>query len=274
VSSTADTLSDLVEAVVLGPGRAVRSAEDMSRMAPFVDGGRPGDRTNFSNAFISYYAFGGAIALALDLTLRERSDSQITLDDYMRAMWRVHGKPGGAREGFVDRPYSMADAEARLAEVSGDREFARDFFGRYIQGHDAADYARLLSRAGFVLRLRSPGRPWWGDVRLEPRSGRLRIVALVPANTPAYAAGLEQDDELRQIDALVIRSYDELALALGRHKPSDRVRIVYIDRSGVEKTTTVVLAEDPHLEVVPAEAAGGTLTPAQRTFRDRWLAAR
>ena len=44
----------------------------------------------------------------------------MTLDDFMRAMWRAYGKPGGAREGYVDRPYSLADAEARLAEVSGD----------------------------------------------------------------------------------------------------------------------------------------------------------
>ena len=70
----------------------------------------------------------------------------------MRAMWREHGKPGGAREGYVDRPYTMADAEARLAEVSGDAKFARDFFARYIEGREVADYAALLSRAGLVLR--------------------------------------------------------------------------------------------------------------------------
>ena len=31
------------------------------------------------------------------------------------------------------------------------------------------------------------------------------------------------------------------------------------------------LAENPHLEVVAVEAAGGSLTPAQRTVRERWL---
>ena len=35
----------------------------------------------------------------------------------------------------------------------------------------------------------------------------------------------------------------------------------------------MTLAEDPHLEVVPAEH-GGTLTAAQKTFRDRWLGAK
>jgi predicted metalloprotease with PDZ domain len=59
---------------------------------------------------------GGAIALALDLTLRDRSDGRLSLDDFMRAMWRTYGKPGGARPGYVDRPYTMADAERRLRQ--------------------------------------------------------------------------------------------------------------------------------------------------------------
>ncbi len=100
-----------VETVTLGPGRAVRSAEDMSRMAPFTDGGVTVDRTNWENTYISYYPFGGAIALGLDLALRERSDSRITLDDFMRAMWREHGKPGGRREN-LDRAVTAGVAEA------------------------------------------------------------------------------------------------------------------------------------------------------------------
>src|SRR5207248_8544753 len=138
LDDTARTFSGLIAAVAERPAHLVRSAEEMSRMAPFIDGGRPVDRTNWSNTVISYYPLGGAIALALDLTLRDRSEGRVTLDDYMRAMWRVHGKPGGTREGYVDRPYTIGDAEDRLAEVSGDRAFARDFFARYIQGHDVA----------------------------------------------------------------------------------------------------------------------------------------
>jgi predicted metalloprotease with PDZ domain len=242
-------------------------------MAPFVDGGTTVDRTNWPNSVTSYYPLGAAIGLALDLTLRGRSDSEVTLDDFMRAMWRVHGKPGGAREGYVDRPYTAADAEARLAEVSGDRAFARDFFSRYIQGREAADYPALLARAGFVVRRRSRGRAWWGDVRVELRNGRLSISELVPANSPAYAAGLEQDDELRQIDGAPVASFSDLSAVLARHKPGDRLSVTYVDRTAVEKTTTVVLAEDPHLEVVPIETEGVGLPPAQRIFRERWLGA-
>jgi predicted metalloprotease with PDZ domain len=272
VASTADTLRDLIETVVIGAGRQVRSAEDMSRMAPFTDGGTAIDRTNWPNTVISYYPYGAAVALALDLTLRGRSESRITLDDYMRAMWKVHGKPGGARQGYVDRPYSMIDAEARLAEVAGDAAFARDFFNRYIRGRDVVDYATLLSNAGFVLRKRNAGRAWWGDMRLEPRGDRLIIAEFVPANTPAYAAGLEQDDELRQADGIRLRSADDMAAIVQRRKPGDRVRLTYVDRSGAEKTTVVSLVEDPHLELVTSERAMGGLTAAQRAFRDRWLA--
>jgi predicted metalloprotease with PDZ domain len=274
LATTADTLSAIVDTVASGPGRAARSAEEMSQMAGFIDGGTPADRTNWSNTVISYYPFGAAIALALDLTMREHSEGRIGLDDFMREMWRVHGKPGGMREGYVDRPYTMADVESRLAEVSGDRSFAHDFFARYIQGREVADYARLLARAGFVVRKQSPGRAWWGDLRVDAEGGRIFIAALVPAGSPAYVAGLEQDDELRQIDGTRIRTIEDVSGALQRHKPGDSVRVLYADRSGKEKNTSVTLAADPHLQVVPVEAAGEALTPGMRAFRDGWLASR
>jgi predicted metalloprotease with PDZ domain len=255
----------------VAPGRSLRSAEDMSRMAPFVDGGTTVDRTNWSTSYISYYWYGGAIALALDLTLRHQTDSAVTLDHFMQAMWRVHGKPGGVLEGFVDHPYSPDDVEARLAEVSGDPAFAHDFFSRYIRGREAPDYTALLAHAGFVVRKRNPGRAWWGDLRLEPRGGQLTIAGLVAINSPAYAAGLEQDDELHSVEATRIRSAEDLSAALQRVKPGDAVRVGYSDRTGMEKTTTVTFAEDPHLEVLPVEAAEGSVTSAQRAFRSRWL---
>jgi predicted metalloprotease with PDZ domain len=240
-------------------------------MAPFIDGGLPVDRTNWPITVISYYPFGGAIALALDLTLRDRSNGRISLDDYMRAMWRSFGKPGGSREGYVDRPYTMADAEATLGEVSGDRDFARDFFARYIQGHDAADYKPLLARAGFALRKRAPGRAWLGDVRLDFRAGKARVATVVSPASPEYATGLDQDDELRQVDGERIGSAEALTAVLQPHKPGDRIEIVYAERTGAEKKVTVTLAEDPREEVVPIEVSGGALTAEQQSFRAAWL---
>jgi predicted metalloprotease with PDZ domain len=271
LASSASTFSQLIESVSEGAGHLVRSAEEMSRMAPFIDGGRTIDRTNWANTVISYYPYGGAIALALDLTLRDRTDGRVSLDDFMRAMWTTYGKPGGSREGYVDHPYTIVDAEATLASVSGDKAFARDFFARYIQGHEVADYSRLLSRAGFTMRKRHPGRGWLGDLRLQSRDG-WRVASLVAPTWPIYAAGIDEDDELQQVDGHRIASGDDIASVMARHKPGEIVPVVFVDRTGRVKTADVKLGEDPHTDVVPVEPV--SLTPAQKTFRDRWLGAK
>ena len=79
-----------LDIVVNSPGRAFSSAVQMSQMAPFVDRSSAPDRTNFTNTFISSRTWGQVIGLGLDLTLRERSDGRITLDDFMRALWDKH----------------------------------------------------------------------------------------------------------------------------------------------------------------------------------------
>jgi len=266
LSETARTLTGLLDSVQR-PARLARSAEEASQMAAFTDGGRTVDRTNWSNTFISYYPYGGAIALALDLTLRDRSAGRVTLDDFMRAMWREFGKPGGSREGYVDKPYTVADAEATLAAVSGDAAFARDFFARHIQGHELADYPRLLAGAGFAVRPRNPGRPWLGDLRLERGA---RVSGLVAPTWPVYAAGIDEDDELQQVGGQRIGNEGDLQSALQRHKPGESIAITFVDRTGVPKTATITLVAEPHVDVTPIE--GAALTTAQKAFRDRWLA--
>jgi len=166
----------------------------------------------------------------------------------------------------------MADAEAALAGVAGDRAFARDFFPRYVEGHEIADYSRLLARAGFLVRKRHARRAWLGDLHVEAENGA-RVSSLVAPTWPIYAAGLDQDDELLQIGGHRINGDSDITAAVQKHKPGDTIQVVFVDRSGASKTATVKLTEDPHLEVVPAEAAG-TLTAAQKAFRNRWLGAK
>lgn len=267
--SIARTMNAFVEAVTLNPGVGLRSAVDMSRMAPFTDGGRTVDPTNWSSTVVSYYTFGAAIGLGLDLALRERSDGRISLDDFMRAMWRVHGKPD-SREGSAARPYTLADAENRLSEVSGDPTFARGFFRRYVHGRETPDYARLLRTAGLVLRRARPGVAWWGDVRFERRGG-LRIAAAPLANTPAYLAGLDLDDTVRSVDGTAVDEPEDVTRIVRRHKPGDTISVAYVDRSETLKTARVLLVEDPHTEIVPIEATGNAPTPAEAAFREAWL---
>jgi predicted metalloprotease with PDZ domain len=240
-------------------------------MAVFTDGGRSTDRTNWSTTVVSYYSHGGAIALALDLALRERSGGRVTLDDFMRAMWRVHGKPGGSRPGYVDRPYTMTEAERQLAEISGDERFARDFFARYIQGREVADYGRLAMQAGLVLRKQNPGSAWIGDVRFDTQSGTLRVASAPGIGSPAYVAGIDIGDEIRQISGTRVATTQEVNAALAQRRPGELVTVTFVDRSGSSQTRTVTLGEDPAVALMTVEASGGTLTDAQRAFRRSWL---
>jgi predicted metalloprotease with PDZ domain len=254
--------------VVNGAGRQFRSAVQMSQHAPFTDAARSVDKTNFSTTFISYYTYGSAVALALDLSLRDRSNGKITLDHYMRAMWREHGKPGGSAPGLVAKPYTLVDARARLAEVSGDRTFADQFFDRYVEGRDAVDYAPLLRRAGYVLRKRSAGAAWLGPTNAIDASGT--VSSLLPWGSPLFTAGVDQGDTIIDVAGKPIGG-GVLDAALKARKPGDRLPITVKRRGGATFTASVVLVEDPALETVPLESTGATLTADQKAFREAWL---
>jgi predicted metalloprotease with PDZ domain len=264
------TIGSAINSVTLSPGRQIRTAEEMSQMAPFVDAAAAIDRTNVPNTFISYYTWGEAIALGLDLTLRERSGGKASLDDFMRAMWEKFGKPGGHAPGYVDHPYTMTDARAVLAAIAGDAAFADDFFARFIQGHEVVNYARLLSDAGLVLRPRAPQGGFAGELRLQDAAGGVRIVGEVLFGSPAYDAGLERDDVIIALDSASAARAGEVDAAIRAARPGTSLVVTYLRRNQ-RVTSTIRVIADPHIEVVPAELAGQPLTDAQRTFRDAWL---
>jgi predicted metalloprotease with PDZ domain len=272
VTSAAQMASE-IDYVISSPGVKFRSAVEMSRLAAFVDldGGVPAEPTYWENTFVSYYDMGDVIALGLDLTLRARSDSRITLDDFMRAMWRVHGKPGGRSPGLVSKPYTLADVRARLAEVSGDKAFADDFVRRYIEGTEQINYAPLLLRAGFLLRKKNGGHATLGPIRLDKKGGNtLRVVSPTLNGSPAYNAGLDLDDELISVAGVTLASSEDLSRAIAERKPGEEVELVF-NRRGREVHAKARLAEDERLEIVPIEKTGGTLTNDQRHFREGWL---
>jgi len=249
-------------------------AEEMGQFAPFVDAASAIGRTNFDDTFISYYTWGAAIGLGLDLTLRDRSDGRITLDDFMRALWQQFGKSGERVPGYVEKPYAMADLRNTLASVSGDAAFAADFFARYIQGHDVVDYARLLRRAGLVLRQRNPGAPFAGDLRLQGADGGVRVMSPVPAGSPWYDAGIERDDLIVSVAETSVRTADDLHRVIQQRRPGDVLAVTFQRRGGKNATGTLKLVEDPRLQLVPAESVGQPFTDAHRRFRHAWLSSR
>ncbi|HJR58538.1 MAG TPA: PDZ domain-containing protein [Vicinamibacterales bacterium] len=252
--------------VAAHPARQFRSAVEMSQHAPYSDAARSVDETNFSYAFISYYSYGSALALAMDLELRIRSSGKVSLDDYMRAMWTKHGKPGGAQPGLVAKPYTLQDARDRLAEISGDRKFADDFFSRFVEGREAPDYAKLLAPAGIVVQRRSPETGWTG-LQMDRNDGT-KVGGLVAFGTPAFAAGIEGGDVITSIGGA---AFTNLAQALKNRKPGEKLAVEFRRPSGEVVKSTVTLGQDPAWRAATIESTGGTLTPEQKAFRDSWV---
>ena len=171
---TQNSPANAPNAVINGSGRTVRNVIQMSEYAPFGHRASAGDVTDSRRTFISYYTYGAAVALALDLSLREISGGKVSLDDFMKLMWTKYGKPGGPVPGIVAKPYTLRDLRNTVAEVSGNRKFADDFFDRYVEGREVADYAHLLSLAGYNVRIRV-ARPRLDRPRPSADSHRRRL---------------------------------------------------------------------------------------------------
>jgi predicted metalloprotease with PDZ domain len=223
-----------------------------------VDAGVAIDKTNYPNIYTSYYPYGASVALALDLRLRSKG---FNLDDFMKAVWAKHGKPEIA--------YNVADLESVLESYTKDKAFAKQFFAKYINGHESLDYTPLLANAGLLLKKQFEGQAWIGDMRYKEGAG-LTITSNTIIGSPLYKAGLDIDDEILKLDGRPVSKNDELISILKTHKPGDQIAVEYKHRDE-QKTAMLELIENPRLQVVTYEEAGKAVSEAMQTFRKGWL---
>ncbi|MDP4218082.1 MAG: PDZ domain-containing protein [Bacteroidota bacterium] len=257
-----NTLSGLINTKMNTPGALFYSPVEDSRMAVFVDAGVSVDRTNYPNMYTSYYPYGGAIALALDLELREHYKK--TLDDLMQAAWKRFGKP--------EIPYTVPGLEDVLASVTSDRKFASAWFAKYVYGHEPIDYNSLLAPAGYTLKKAAEGKAWIGNVRWLEKDG-LNIASNTVRGTPLYEAGLDVDDRIISLDNQSVATQADLTRVLGAHHPGDRLPISYRHHDQ-DKTATIQVQESPSVSALTFEKAGLSVTPDIQAFRRNWLGAK
>ncbi|HEY8783059.1 MAG TPA: PDZ domain-containing protein [Mucilaginibacter sp.] len=268
------TLGGLVNSVLNTPGAAKYTPVQASNNSVFVDAGVSIDPTNYSNTFTSYYTYGGATALALDLRLR--SEFNLTLDDYMRTVWLARGK--------VMKPYTIPDLQNDLAKLTKNPKFAADFFNKYIYGIEKNNYEALLAKAGLLLRKAQPGKAWAGSLggnQGRGRSGQARttsaeglpITSSTIIGTPIYKAGLDAGDIIVKADGKEVKDTQAFNDIVAAKNVGDKIVVNYKNRTG-DHETTVTLEENPYLEVVTNEKAGKELTKDQETFRNKWLSSK
>lgn len=274
VDEYARTISGLVNAALNTPGAKNYTPVQASKHSVFADAGVSIDPNNDNNIFTSYYFYGGATALALDLRLR--SEFNITLDDYMREVWLNRGK--------VMKPYTIPDLQSDLGKVTRNPKFAADFFNRYIYGTGKNNYEALLARAGLLLRKAEPGKAWAGPLTVSPGRGRagmartagdegLPIQSSTVMGTPIYKAGLDAGDIIMRADGKEVKNAQAFEEIVAGKNIGDKIVVNYKNRTG-DHETTIVLEENPYLEVVTYEKAGKTLTADQQTFRNNWLSSK
>ncbi len=261
----ARTLAGNVIGTIESPAREHGSAIDMSRLAPFFDGGSYLDPTNRQNAFLSYYTWGSAIGLALDLTLR--AEHNATLEDFLRAMWRDYGRHQTPAL-TPARPYTLRDLRLTLGRIARDTGFANDFFRRYVEGREVPDYARLLARAGFHLSADSVIRPFLGGSLADDSTAV--FVNWSIENGSLYGAGIVNGALIHAIGGEATPSVNALDSATARHNVGDVVPVDVTQR-GQRKVVPMTLRGQPRLRLITYETAGLPLTDEIRAFRGSWL---
>jgi predicted metalloprotease with PDZ domain len=256
--SFAQRMGGIANAVTNARGRAFFSPIQMSMQAPFVDAATSVDPNNRQNTFLSYYTWGSGIGLALDLSLRTRFEG-VTLDHIMREMWQQHG--------IREVPYDVDDIETVLARVTGDADFAADFFDRYVRGREVPDYEALLGATGIEVGRARPGTAWLGQLSLRFVDGGAMLLSTPLIDSPLYDAGVDRGDLILSVDGVAMSSREALQRLLARHEPGDRVAIRFESRGG-SFNVAVSLGEDPAL--AGRWLPDGTVTEDQASMRAAW----
>ncbi|NGP87333.1 M61 family metallopeptidase [Fodinibius halophilus] len=248
--------------VLNSPGNTYYSPIEMSMQAPFVDAATSVDAQNKANTFISYYPWGAVIGLGLDLTLRSEFED-VSLDDYMRAVWKKYGK--------TEKPYTIEDLQQTLAEVTDSSKFAKTFFDQHVRDGKQVDLAPLLAKAGFVLQKAHPGEAvlsFGAGINYEENTATISENTKV--GSPLYKAGLDVNDVIHSLGGEDIQNARDMNRLLASHEPGEELSVTY-SSLGQEYEAAVTLDEDPELELLTYEQAGKELTAEQKTFRESWL---
>jgi len=254
-----ETIAKIINQSDQVPGRLYYTPEGASMLATFTDAGTSIDKTNFTNTFFSYYIYGRAMGLALDLSIRNQFPGK-SLDDYMRQMWLDFGKP--------EIPYTRDDLRITLGKVLNDQLFADKFFQDHIYGQTKPDYAELLKPAGLEVSQADEESAYLGQVKFNFRGEDAIVSSQIKVGSPLYLAGIERGDQIVKLGRRTIRSQDLWGKALEQFKPEENTTIEFIQR-GEKVSKKINFISNPKMEVSKIDEEA--LTDAQSAFLLSWL---
>jgi predicted metalloprotease with PDZ domain len=254
-----DKVASIVNQAYNMRGRLYFTPEGASQLATFTDAGVSKDRTNYHNIFFSYYTYGRAMGLALDLSIRAQFPGK-SLDDYMRQLWIDFGQ--------TETPYSRDDARTTLVKVTGDQLFADKFFAEHIHGQTKPDYAALLAPAGLKLEQKDNESAFLGKVNFYFHGDDAIVDNTILVDSPLYRAGVERGDQIVKLGRRTIRNDKLWGKALEQFEPGDVTTIEYIQRGETVKKQ-IAFISDPTLKI--NKLNNENFTDEHQQFLINWL---
>ena len=218
--------------------------------------------------FISYYTYGAADrarprSLAAQ-PVRRQADARRLHARALAASRQVRRQPGPATSAGRTRCRSARRARGAQRQSS---TFADEFFDKYIEGREVADYATLLAAAGYVMRPANPDGGWIGPL---DRAGRRWRHHDREPHRVRHARLRRRSRHRRRGDDDRRRAGDRRGWnALRQRKPGDSVTITIRRRDGKTDRKTLAIKTDPTLRIDPIETTGGELTPRKRRCERR-----
>ncbi|NOV26142.1 M61 family peptidase [Cupriavidus necator] len=214
---------------------------------------------NAPNAIVSYYTKGALVALALDLTIRDKTRGRRSLDDVMRALWRGYGR-GFYAPDAVQRGVTEAEVHALFDEVTGLR--LGPLLRALTEGTGELPLPALFKAFGVKAEAQKPARTAALGIKVKTEDGWVRVTQVLDGGA-AQAAGLSAGDLLVAVDGLRVAP-GQLDKLLARYRTGDRIEVHAFRRDELQ-VLPVTLAREP--------AAQYKLKPegARHAARSRWL---
>lgn len=246
-------LAKTITRVMQGPGRLKQSVAESSFDA-WIKFYKADENT--PNAVVNYYTKGTLIALALDLTLRTRTQGQHSLDDVMRALWTRHGQPlVGVPEGAI---------ESLAAEISG-LDLA-PFFQEALYGTTDLPLTTLFAAVGVRLHQPDAGQPAKSALGVALAAGAEAKVQHAYSDGSAQRAGLSAGDEILAIDGMRVNS-KSLTPLIESYPPGSHVEVYAFRRDELMRFDVTLQPAIPGYQLTVETDA----LPEAIALRTQWL---
>jgi predicted metalloprotease with PDZ domain len=193
---------------------------------------------NAPNALVSYYQKGAIVALALDLTIREKTKGAKSLDDVMRALWNEFGK---TRVGVPEA--AIEEIAARVTGLD-----LHDFFAHAVYGTNDLDLVPLMKHVGVAMTFQVPGvagtdakTPALGAKIGSEINSDARLVQVFDGGA-AQLAGLSAGDSIIAIDGLRVTAMS-LERRIKRYTVGTSIEVLACRRDEIKRFSLTLLAQ-------------------------------